>query len=277
MAEPAQVHQLNPTSPLYVTRKVFPADDWVLDEVANSRAVVGRGQQILWADGESLLVVGDTGHGKSTLKQNIVRANIGLIPDVLGLAARSFTNILYVAADRPNQIKHSLSRMITPINRSIWHEKVFIHDGPLDFALNEKPQLLAPFVKELSEALERPLFEAVFFDSLKDLVSAMDENGDGIQINHAFQSLCRANVQVVCGVHPRKMGTGRDKERLPTLDDVGGNKNISAGSGSVVYLGAPDNEDQGQLYHLKSPSERIEGMLLHFEKKTGDISYSGVV
>ncbi len=270
---PEPLPQINPSATTYVTRRVFPADDWVLDEAGLSRAVVGKDSQCLWADGESLLVVGDTGHGKSTFTQNIVRAEIGLVPDILGMVVRQFANILYVAADRPKQIKASLRRMITETNRLVWHDKVWIHDGPLDFVLNEHPEKMAPFVKELAEHLDRPPFEVVVFDSLKDLVSEMDDNTAGIQINRAFQSLCRLGAQVAVDMHPRKMGSPKDKERPPTLDDVQGNKNITAGAGSVVYLGVSGEDGRSQLYHLKSPSGSVNGMWLSFEGATGNISY----
>ena len=264
--------RINPISPEYVTRKVFPAGDWALDEVTSSRAVVGNGQRILWAKGETLFVVGDTGHGKSTLTQNTTRANIGLIPDILGFEAISFRSVLYIAADRPAQIKASLRRMVDDTNRQIWNGRVAVHEGPPGFALNDEPFKFLPFIRELAEQMEREPFDCVICDSLKDMVSQMDENTDGIHINQALQSVCQQDIQVLVDIHPRKMGSSRDKERSPVLDDVGGNKNITAGAGSVLYIGAP-TEGSHPLYHLKSPSERIEGLSIRYDNPTGNITY----
>lgn len=263
------VHPLNTD---YVTRKVFPAGDWALDEPETTRAVVGRGQRILWATGETLMICADTGNGKSTLTQNIIRAGIGLIPDILSLAVRDFKSVLYVAADRPSQIRSSLRRMVNESNRQVWNDRVYIHHGPPEFVINEEPQRLLPFVRELSEKLNRPPFDCLVLDSLKDVVSKMDENEDGININRSLQSVCQQGLQVGVNIHPRKMGNGRDKERNPILDDVGGNKNIIAGAGSVLYIGAPGNDGNNELYHLKSPAEPIEGYSIFMERRTGDIS-----
>ncbi len=271
MSEP--LPRINPVSPEYVTRKVFPAGSWALDEVTAGRAVVGQGQRILWAKGETLFIVGDTGHGKSTVTQNTMRANIGLIPTILGLEAIPFKSILYIAADRPAQIKASLKRMVNDTNRDIWDRHVVVHEGPPGFAINDEPLKLLPFIRELSEHMDREPFDCVVMDSLKDLVSQMDENTDGIHINQALQSVCQQDIQVLVDIHPRKMGSGRDKERNPVLDDVGGNKNITAGAGSVLFIGAPV-EGAHPLYHLKSPSERIEGLAIRYDKPSGDISYT---
>lgn len=262
--------RINPISPEYINRRIFPAGDWALDELTTSRCIVGRGQQILWAKGETFFVVGDTGHGKSTVSQNTVRATIGLIPDILGFEAFAFKSILYIAADRPSQIKASLKRMVDDTNRQAWNDKVSVHEGPPDFTLNDNPHRFLAFVRELSEQQEREPFDCVVIDSLKDMVSQMDENTDGIHINQALQSVCQQDIQVLVDIHPRKMGSGRDKERNPVLDDVGGNKNITAGAGSVLFIGAPI-DDRHQLYHLKSPSERIDGLAIRYERLTGNI------
>lgn len=259
-------------TPTYLARKLFPAGEWALTEPSSSRAVVGVGQQILWADEEPLLVVADTGSGKSTIQQNILRASIGLIPSVLGMPARHFKSALYIAADRPKQIRYSLKRMVSEDTADTWDQFVYIHDGPLPFPINEKPESLLPFVKELSEKLDRPPFEAVVIDSLKDIVSEMDDNTPGIMINQALQSLCQNRIQLSCCVHPRKMGSGKDKERNPTLDDVGGNKNIVNGAGSVFYIGAPDDLGYQLLTHLKMPAEKIEGLSMLIDKPSGNIS-----
>ncbi len=271
MAEPAQVQQLNPQSPEYVIRKVYPAGDWALDEVTQTRSLVGDGDRILWARGEPFVTCGDTSHGKSTFDQNIMRGNIGLIEQVIGLSLSSFNHILYVAADRPSQIKYSLRRMINETNRSTWNERVHIHEGPFSFGLNEEPFKLLPAIRDIADKLDQPPFDCVFLDSLKDLVSEMDDNSDGIHINQSFQSVCQQGIELAVMVHPRKLG--RDRKGIPILDDVGGNKQITNGAGSVIFLGEPDAEGYQPLYHLKPPAERIANIALRFQKSSGDIDW----
>ncbi len=276
-ADPAQVLQFNPQSREYVLRKVFPAGDWALNETENSRALVGKGDQILWAKGEPFITCGDTSHGKSTFDQNIMRGSIGLIEDVIGLAVSQFKHVLYVAADRPSQIKYSVQRMVNEGNRGIWNQRVHMHEGPLDFTLNEAPFKLLPWIRDVADKLEQEPFDCVFLDSLKDLVSAMDENTEGIHINQAFQSVCQQGIELGVMVHPRKLGG--DRKSAPILDDVGGSKQIVNGAGSVIFLGSPDENNYQQLYHLKPPAERISNVSLRFEKKTGNIDWldAGVI
>lgn len=267
------IPEINPISPAYVTRKVFPAGTWALEEPENSRAVVGSGSQIAWADGESLLVVGDTGHGKSTLTQNIMRTSIGLLPDVLGLAVRSFKRTLYIAADRPAQIRASLKRMVCHENKQVWDDHVYVHHGAPDFALNEDPHKLLPFIRELAKSLDQEPFDCLIIDSLKDVVSEIDDNESGIQINRALQLVCQQGVQVAVNMHPRKLHLTKGQPAQPGLDDVNGNKNIIAGAGSVLFIDKPAESGYSPLYHLKSPADRLEGYELQIVRSTGDILY----
>lgn len=269
--------QLQSVDATYVTRKVFPAGDWALEEKQVSRAVVGRDNEILWARGESLIIVGDTGHGKSTVAQNIVCAGIGLQPEALGMLVQPMARVLYIAADRPSQIKYSIKRMVSEATREHWNSRVFIHEGPLDFTLNDHPELLLPFLDVVSTQHfgGLPLTHLVI-DSLKDLVSAMDENEQGIQINHAFQAVCQSGIELAACLHPRKMGSpGKKDEREPVLDDVGGNKLITAGAGSVLYIGSPAN-GLSKVYHLKSPAGKIEDMMLRFNSHTGRVAVNAI-
>lgn len=251
--------------------RLFPAGDWAMDTTVKARALIGQGDQILWARGEPLITCADTSHGKSTMNQNFLRATIGLLDNVMGMAAEPFKHVLYIAADRPHQIKASLKRMVTEANIDIWNERVHIHEGPLPFALNLEPEKLLPAVRELAMTNESEPFDCVFVDSLKDLVSAMDDNVDGIQINHAFQSLVQNGIELAAMVHPRKLfGSGK----MPLLDDISGNKNILNGAGSVVYLGPPDEGGWQNFWHLKPPQEAIGNVMFRMEKQTGNLVWA---
>lgn len=257
------------SDPAYITRKVYPAGSWALDQPQSNRAVAGNGQRILWAKGESFVICADTGGGKTTFALSAVRASMGLVPDIIGMQVQAFQHILYVAADRPIQIKYALQRLVTEDNRMTWDTRMYIHEGPLDFAVNDKPSLLVPWLRELAEKLDREPFDCLVIDSLKDIVTAMDENDDGLHINTALQAVCREGIQLMLCIHPRKMG---QQAKTPVLDDVAGNKMIVSGAGSVVYLGPP-SDGLSAFYHLKSPAQKIDGIGIRLDPSTGDVSY----
>ena len=69
--------------------------------------------KVLWAQGESLMLVGPPGVGKSTLTGQLVAARMGLLDRVLGFpVVAGEKRVLYVAGDRPAQIARSLRRTL---------------------------------------------------------------------------------------------------------------------------------------------------------------------
>ena len=58
----------------------------ILDVPAVPEAVWGHGEEILWARGQSLILAGPDGVGKTTVAGNVIEARLGLGPGtVLGL------------------------------------------------------------------------------------------------------------------------------------------------------------------------------------------------
>lgn len=238
---------------------------------------MGKDDEILWAEEESFIIVGDTGYGKSTLAQNIVKTGIGLQSDVIGYPVREFKRVLYIAADRPMQIKYSLSRMVNEATRSHWNEHVHVHEGPLDFAINEKPDLLSAFAKLSREKWGGVMADCLVIDSLKDIASAISDDEDGIKVNRALQAVTREGIQLMITHHPRKMGNDRWKKGevpTPTLDDVYGSKFITAGAGSVLFLYNPAL-DGVNIAHVKSPAGEVVLPRVSFSKVTGLASWAG--
>lgn len=230
---------------------------------------MGRGTEILWADGESILIVGDTGYGKSTMAQNIVKAAIGLQPDVLGMEVRQFERVLYVAADRPPQIKASMARMMSEETREHWNTMVLVHEGPIGFYVNKNPEKLVSFATMPRDHWGGMAPQAIFIDSIKDLASAINDDEEGMKYNTALQGVCAEGIQVLGTHHPRKVSNQRKpKEDEPTLDDVFGSKFITAGAGSVLML--HDRIDGSlRLTHLKAPAGIMEFPRITFDARTG--------
>ena len=231
---------------------------------------MGRGTEILWADGETILIVGDTGYGKSTIAQNIVKAAIGLQPDVLDMEMRQFDRVLYIAADRPPQIKASIARMMSEETREHWNTKVLVHEGPIGFQVNKEPDKLLSFAAMPRDHWGGLAPEAIIIDSIKDLATGISDDEEGMKYNNALQKVCAEGIQVLGTHHPRKAPTQRNTKEYqePTLDDVFGSKFITAGAGSVVMLHDLVNGTL-RLKHLKAPAGIMEFPRITFERETG--------
>lgn len=269
-AEPARPLQIFPAS---WTEKVYPAGDWALEERAVPRMVMGRGDEILWADQESFIIVADTGYGKSTLAQNIIKASIGLSPDVLGMSVRQFDRILYIAADRPPQIRASMARFMQEETREVWNEKLLVHEGPLGFYVNKNPESLLDFAAMRRDHWGGNSAQCLVIDSIKDLASEMSGDEDGSKYNEALQLVCRENIQVMATHHPRKGMSGPPKKKgdfEPTLDDIYGSKFIPAGAGSVLYLSKTETGSLS-MNHLKAPAGILELPHIIFDGRSGAV------
>ena len=272
------LHSLTPSwQPSDWEKNVYPAGDWALEERATPRMVMGRDSRILWADGESLVIVADTGYGKSSLSNNIVQAGIGLADDVLGFEVRRFERVLYIAADRPMQTRYNLRRMITEDTREYWNEHVHIHDGPLPFYLNEKPEYMGMFAKMTREKWGAKPADCVIIDSLMNVATGLSDDEEGIKVNAALQAVCREGIQLLVTHHPRKGQSMRGKkgdDNMPTLDDVFGSKFITGGAGSVIYLHNHDIIDGSlEVTHLKSPAGPVDFHRICFENETGKVQW----
>lgn len=247
-----------------------PAGDWALAERPVPRMVMGRDHdKILWANLEPFMVVAETGQGKSTFFNNIIKAGIGLLPDVAGFQVRQFHRILYLVMDRPEQARHALARMIQPDEVSVWNEKVVIQHGAAPFTLNQTKYWLA-------EAAEAADADCVISDSLMNITSGMSEDEEGQRINEAHQETCRRGIQLGLAHHPRKRSP-QDKGKPYSLDDVYGSKFIPGGCGSVLLFHSWAEDTTGATFaieQIKSPAGQVTIPLLRVERRTGLIGWA---
>ena len=224
----------------------------ILDEPASPPAVWGDGDDILWAEGESLIIAGPDGVGKTTLAGCIVRARLGLgaggdgVSRVLGRPVQpGKRNVLYLAMDRPRQARRALRRQFTKDDRDILDERLRIWQGP-------PPADLARNVLMLTELAALADSDTIIIDSLKDaaLKLADDETGSGW--NRARQMAIEAGAELIELHHPRKAQS--DNKKPSKLEDLYGSRWITAGAGSVISLWGEAGDLVVEFVHLKAPA-----------------------
>jgi replicative DNA helicase len=218
---------------------------FIFDHPAEVVALWGQDEEVLMADGESLFIVGPQGVGKSTIAQQLMLGFAGLRTNVLGYPVQPATgNIFYHAADRPQQIRRSLRRMVEDHERDILESKLRFWPGPLHFNPLTEPEKLLSLLLELG-------CSHIFFDSLKDLAIGLNKDETAGEVNRLFQFLSAAGIQIVVIHHQRK--AQGDNKKPNSISDVYGNQQLTAGSGSVILLWGEPGDSIIEFDHLKQP------------------------
>lgn len=222
---------------------------FVLDVPSTPPAVWGDGESVGWAEGESMMIVGPPGVGKTTLVVQLVAGRLGIGKDVLGLPVRpGARRVLYLAMDRPPQIARAMGRLFGEEHRELLAERLAVWKGPppADFARNT--ELLAEMCRQADA-------DTVVVDSLKDGVLKCSDDEAGSGYNRARQRTLVDGVQVVELHHQRK--ANGDNKKPSKLDDVYGSVWLTAGAGSVVVLWGQAGDPVVELTHLKQPMEPL--------------------
>lgn len=222
---------------------------FVLDAPETVPAIWGSGQEVLWAEGESLLIVAPQGVGKTTLGGQLAFKRHGIgDPELLGFpVAMDPKRVLYLALDRPHQVRRSFRRMVTEADRhglsyfAVW-------SGPLPFDAADDPDAFPEFVSSFGAG-------TVFIDSLKDAAVGLSDDTVGSRVNLAIQRTIAAGIDVVALHHQRKATS--DNKRPTTLADVYGSTWLTAGAGSVVLLWGKPGDPIVELRHLKQPAAEV--------------------
>lgn len=232
---------------------------FILDAPDTPTSLWGRGEEVLLADGESLLIVGGQGLGKSTIGQQLTLGRCGVpgFDELLGYPITPGNRrTLYLAMDRPRQIARSMRRMVTEDQRLHLDEILSIWEGPPPFDLAKHTSVLAAMCAEYDA-------DTVIIDSLKDAAIGLTDDEVGAGWNRARQRAIAAGVQVVELHHNRKAVNGA-KANHPTIDDVFGSTWITSGAGSAVLLTGAPGDAIVNMHHIKQPSEPIGPLrLLH--------------
>jgi hypothetical protein len=254
----------NPSpAPDSARRQLRNGREFVLEAPTTTPALWGVGREVVWAEGEPLLVCGPQGVGKTSVVQQVASKRAGIGPaEFLGFPVkRAAGKVLYVAADRPSQIARSWRRMVTEEDADTLTDRLLAWRGPLPFNLTQQPEALAEWVLEIGGVSD------LFVDSLKDVVPNLSSEDGGGAWNRAAAGVVAAGINLAATHHQRK-ATGENKK--PTsLSDVYGSTWITSGAGSVLLLWGEPGDPLVELSHLKQPAEEVGPLDLEHDHEHG--------
>lgn len=235
---------------------------FIFDGPSQVEALWGAGDEVLWARGESLMIVGPAGVGKTTIAQQLALARIGLRALVLGQpVAGESERVLYVAADRPAQARRSMRRMVTEHEREWLDERLVFWPGPPPISFDSEPSALLNLAKSHGA-------DTVIVDSLKDVAAGLSDDLIGSKVNIAIQTALAAGIEVIEVHHQRKEQRGTGKPRH--LSDVYGSTWLTAGAGSVVLIWGEAGDAVVELSHLKQPAGVVGPLQVVHDHLVGD-------
>ncbi len=203
--------------------RVHDGATFLLDIPPTPPALWGKGDDVLWARGEAIMLVGPQGVGKTTVAGQLLRALIGLQTDVLGYPVEAVADrVGYLAMDRPEQARRALGRMFNEVERSYLSEVIRFWSGPLPTDAAIDPQTFVRIARQLES-------NVLFVDSMKDAAIGLSKDEVGAGYNRARQFALAEGIQMVELHHVVK--NGADGKAPKNLAGVYGSTWLTSGVG----------------------------------------------
>lgn len=244
--------------------RMIGAGAFIYDAPERVPAVWGRDDDVLWSEGEPLMITGPTGVGKTTLGGQLIAGRMALLDEVLGYPVIAGERTLYLAMDRPPQISRALARQLRRHPRDQLDKRMTVWRGPPPQDIGRHPEILARLARQADA-------DTIVIDSLKDAALKLSDEETGQGVNRAMQLCCAYGIQVLVYHHQTKRGDGKGG-KPNTIADVYGSMHLTAGCGSVILLWGAAGDPVIELSHLKPPAASVGPMKLLHDFTTGEMS-----
>ncbi|RST00350.1 helicase DnaB [Streptomyces sp. WAC07149] len=230
---------------------------------ADVAPVWGWPGQVAWAAGESLMVGGPIGTGKTTVGGQLTYGRLGLLETVLGMpVVPGNGKVLYLALDRPRQIARAHRRLVRPEWEKVLRERLVVWCGPLPGLLDKDTELLLKLARTHHA-------DTVVIDSLKDAVSTLTQDEAAVAYNNGRQRLISEGVELLELHHEKKPQAGAERGQAPTLNGMYGMQWFTAGAGSVLYLAGHAGDPVVKLWQIKTVKGEIGPLEIVHDHDTG--------
>lgn len=245
--------------------RVHDGGNFLLDLPPTPPALWGKGEDVLWARGEALMIAGPQGVGKTTIAGQLLRATIGIGGEVLGFPVEpAEKRVLYLAMDRPEQARRNLARMfvndVEEYGRDYLAETLRFWSGP-------PPSDIAADPEGLLRLAQQHEADVIFVDSLKDAAVGLSKDEVGAGYNRARQLALAEGIQIVELHHTVKNGADGHKPR--DINGIYGSTWLTSGCGSVVMLWGNPGDPIIEFNHLKQPMNEVGPLKIKHNRDTG--------
>lgn len=238
--------------------------DWLNSGSDTPDPMWGDQERMLAVKKQPLVLAGAQGAGKTVVGGHLLMGALGVptFETLLGLpVALTERKALYLAADRPDQARLSLRRMVDPEQV---RDRLVVWQGPPPHDIAKTPHLLIEMAMEAKASL-------VMLDSLKDIALKLSDDEVGASVNLAVQHCIAEGVDVIALHHPRKVGGDESASKVRTIDDLYGSAWLTTGAGSVLYL-RPTTPGTVELAQLKTPIGVMTTLTFQHSPSTGRVS-----